>query len=314
MFERVFALLLRLYPSSFRQEYEREAFQMIQDRLRDEPGFFKRAQLAWDLVTDGLLGLPQAYRNSYPPSETAALSFDAEGIPSFSVLAREPISRGSIILGCALSLSTIFAFGWLLNRSLAHMPVHGLNGRMSPIEAVVERLNQAAPTEIPTSTSEQASGPPSVAQNGQSPGTLLLAPRVDPTRTNQALLSESREVAEGQHRAVPIETQNPPVSSVFLPSRLAVGEAIAWNGILTDASGRPVRSANIHVVGGTGELVARTAANGSFGFSKLSSGDYEIVIVCDGREVAYRKAHLSATSVPPRLTLASGGRLLLSAR
>jgi carboxypeptidase family protein len=314
MFEKVFALLLRLYPSSFRREYEREALQIIQDRLRDEPGFFKRTQLAWDLVADGLLGLPQAYRNSYPATETTGLSFDAEGIPSFSVLVREPISGGSILLGGVLSLSTIVAFGWLLNRSLAHMPVPGWNGRMSPIEAVVERLNRTAPTEIPISTSEQASGIRSVAQSEQSPRTQLLAVRPYPTSTDQALLRGSREVAEGQNRAVPIETQNSLVGSVFLPSRLTSGEAIAWNGVLTDASGRPVRSANIHVVGGTGELVARTAANGSFGFSKLPSGDYEIIIVCDGREVAYRKAHLSATTAPPRLTLASGGRLLLSAR
>ena len=82
---------------------------------------------------------------------------------------------------------------------------------------------------------------------------------------------------------------------------------------MTDASGRPVRSAEIHVIGGHGELVARTAADGSFAFSALPSGDYEVVVVLGGREAAYLKTlHLSASSSPSRLTLASGGRLLVS--
>jgi hypothetical protein len=38
-----------------------------------------------------------------------------------------------------------------------------------------------------------------------------------------------------------------------------------------------------------------------------------VVVVLGGREVAYLKAlHLSTISAPSRLTLASGGRLLLS--
>jgi Carboxypeptidase regulatory-like domain len=314
MFEKVFALLLRLYPASFRKEYEREALQIIQDRLRDETGFFQRTRLVWDLLADGLFGLPQAYRNSYPPSETAALPLDTAGVPSFSVLASEPISRRSILLGSALSLSTMIAFGWLLNRSLAHLPVPGWNGHMSPIEAVVERLNQAAPTERPISTSEQASGTPSAAKSEESHQTQPLAPQAHPDRTSQALIRKNRRVAEDQHHAVPVQTRNVSAGSVFPPPRVGIGEAIAWNGVLTDASGSPVRSVDIHVVGTTGELVARTAANGSFEFAQLPSGDYEIVIVRDGREVAYRKVHLSATSSPPRLTLAAGGRLLLSAR
>ena len=77
--------------------------------------------------------------------------------------------------------------------------------------------------------------------------------------------------------------------------------------------GRPVRSAEIHLIGGHGELVASTAADGRFAFSELPSGDYEVVVVLGGREIAYRKAfHLSAISSPSRLTLASGGRLFVS--
>ena len=130
---------------------------------------------------------------------------------------------------------------------MAHLYVPGANGRMSPIEAVVDRLNRAATSDTPISGSEK------------------------------------------------------------------VAEAIAWSGALTDESGRPVRSAEIHLIGGHGELVARTAADGSFAFPELTSGNYEVVVVLGGREIAYRKAlHLSAVSSPSHLTLASGGHLLVS--
>jgi hypothetical protein len=249
MSEKMYTRLFRLYPSRFRKEYEGEALQLIRDRLRVETGFIKRARLLWDLAADVLVGLPQAYRNSYAPTEAASLSLNAEGIPSFKVLNQEPIGRGSILIGGSLSLATIAAFGFLLSESMARLPV---NGRMSPIEAVVERLNRATTPNTPTSEAQQASGSTS-------------------------------------------------------------GEASAWRGTLTDAFGQPVRSAEIHLIAGHGELVARTAADGRFAFSELTSGDYEVTVVVGGREAAYLKAlHLSATSSPSRLTLDSGGRLLVS--
>ena len=100
---------------------------------------------------------------------------------------------------------------------------------------------------------------------------------------------------------------------MYLTTQLPAGEASPWRGALADAFGRPVRAAEIHLIGGHGELVARTAADGRFAFSELPSGDYEVVVVLGGREVAHLEAfHLSAISSQSRLTLASGGRLLVS--
>jgi hypothetical protein len=260
MSEKMYTRLFRLYPSRFRKEYEGEALQLIRDRLRDERGFFKRGRLWWDLLADVFVGLPQAYRNSYAATEAASLSPNTEGIPCFKVLAEEPLGRGSILLGGTLSLAAIVAFGFLLSRSIAHLPVPGSDGRTSPIEAVMERLNRAAAPDTPMSEPDEAS------------------------KSTSAGASER-----------------------------PAGEVSAWKGALTDALGRPVRSAEIHLIGGHGELVARTAADGSFAFSALPSGNYEVAVVLGGREVAYLKAlHLSATSLPSRLTLASGGRLLIS--
>ncbi len=162
MSEKMYARLLRLYPSRFRKAYEDEALQLIRDRLRDETGFFKRARLTWDLVTDVFAGLPQACRNSYAVTVEASASPNAEGIPSFKVLDKEPLGRGSILIGSTLSLATIFAFGFLLNRSIGYVPLTGSNGRMSPIESVVERLNQATTPDTADGGAEEAVGSTSV--------------------------------------------------------------------------------------------------------------------------------------------------------
>jgi hypothetical protein len=313
MSEKMYTRLFRLYPSRFRKEYEGEALQLIRDRLRDETGFFKRTRLLWDLSADILAGLPQAYRNSYAATEAASLSLDAEGIPSFKVLDEESIGPGSILLGGTLSLATIVAFGFLLSRSMAHLPVPGLNRRMSPIEAVVERLNQATTPDTPMSGPEEASRSTSVGVSERQPQPGPAAVASTSKSHPPALLPKSRNVVGGQNHVISIPTQNPNERSLYLTTQLPVGEASAWRGALTDAFSRPVRAAEIHLIGGHGELVARTASDGSFAFSELTPGDYEVVVVLGGREVAYLKAlHLSAIPSPSRLTLAAGGRLLVS--
>jgi hypothetical protein len=157
MSEKMYTRLLRLYPSCFRKKYEGEALQLIRDRLRDETGFFKRARLGWDLVADVLTGLPQAYRNSYAVTEEAPAAPNVEGIPSFKVLDKEPLGRGSILFGGTLSLGTIVAFGFLLSSPIAYLPLSGSNGRMSPIESVMERLNRATTPDTTAGESEDAS-------------------------------------------------------------------------------------------------------------------------------------------------------------
>jgi hypothetical protein len=154
MSEKIYARLFRLYPSRFRKAYEDEALQLIRDRLRDETGFFKRALLGWDLVRDVIAGLPQAYRNSYAVTAEAPAAPNAEGFPSFRMLDKEPLGRGSILIGSTLSLITIAAFGFLLSRSIGYIPLSSSNGRMSPIESVVERLNRATTpdTALPENT------------------------------------------------------------------------------------------------------------------------------------------------------------------
>ena len=153
MSEKIYARLLRLYPSHFRKQYEAEALQLIRDRLRDERGFYKRARLWWDLLTDILVALPSAHQNSYAVTESASLSLNASSIPSFKILDEAPLERGSILVGGTISLILLAAFALLLSRQIAFRPVLGPNGRLSPIEAVMQHLNQPPVPDSPPQSS-----------------------------------------------------------------------------------------------------------------------------------------------------------------
>ena len=166
MSEKIYARLLRLYPSSFRKKYEGEALQLIRDRLRDETGFFERARLWWDLVVDVLAGLPSAYRNSYVVTESASLSLNAASLPSFKILDDEPLGRGSILAGGTIALIVLAAFAFLLSRPIAYRPLSGSNGRLSPIEAVMQRLDQAPAPDSAASSLPDAATPASAHVSG----------------------------------------------------------------------------------------------------------------------------------------------------
>jgi hypothetical protein len=58
MSERIFALLLRLYPKPFREHYGAEYLQLSRERLRNETGAGRRLRLWFDLLVDLAVSLP----------------------------------------------------------------------------------------------------------------------------------------------------------------------------------------------------------------------------------------------------------------
>ncbi len=85
MSEKVYALLLRLYPAQFREAYGGEAMQLFHDRVRDEQGMWAKLRLWIDLAADLATSLPRAHRRAAPV--LAEVSPQSIGVaPQFRVL------------------------------------------------------------------------------------------------------------------------------------------------------------------------------------------------------------------------------------
>jgi len=104
MSEKLYALLLRLYPSHFREEYGREALQLFHDRARDERGFFARVRLWLDLLFDLTVSLPREYLHIPSPRVAASAPQRLNGLPAFYFLQNESPRPSALLLGGIFSL------------------------------------------------------------------------------------------------------------------------------------------------------------------------------------------------------------------
>jgi len=110
MSEKIFAWLLRLYPSPFRKAYGEEALQLFRDRCRDEKGFFLRLRLWLDLLADLAVSVPRAYRSAQPATIDASAQQRWDGTPSFHVLEGETPRPGALLFGSVLALAAVAIF------------------------------------------------------------------------------------------------------------------------------------------------------------------------------------------------------------
>ena len=156
-----------------------------------------------------LTGLPQVYRNSYAATEAMSLSPNADGIPTFKILDKEPLRPGSILVGGTLSLAVIAAFGFVLSRPIAYLPVSGSNGRMSPIESVMERLNRATMSDTTAGGAQEAAKPASAEARDQQLRHSPAAPASAPKANTSAPIPASGSFVGDPNRVVPIQMQNP---------------------------------------------------------------------------------------------------------
>src|SRR5277367_3338003 len=79
---------------------------------------------------------------------------------------------------------------------------------------------------------------------------------------------------------------------VFLLSFSLQGQELStrtWKGTLRHAGGAPIKGAEVHLIGGHGEMVAETQADGSFQFANPPAGNYQITVVIDGVGHNYTK-------------------------
>lgn len=164
MSEKIYACLLRLYPSAFRSKYREEALQLYRDHLEDEACILLRFRLHYDLLVDVLFGLPLAWRNTYTAS---ALSFVAENVPCFRLLEEQPLRPASIIIGSTLTLALLSAFGFIMGLPVPSRS-SSISNRLSAIELVMERLNHAVSPDIAGQLTTATTSAPARTQDRQS--------------------------------------------------------------------------------------------------------------------------------------------------
>lgn len=112
MSEKIYALLLRLFPSHFREAYGEDALQLFRDRTRDEKGFFPRLRLWLDLLADLAVSVPREYGYAQPAFIGASAGQHLYGSPAFFVLENASPRPGALLCGGVLSLAALGAF-WL---------------------------------------------------------------------------------------------------------------------------------------------------------------------------------------------------------
>ena len=107
MFERLCALLFRLYPLEFRRAYGRDAWQLIQDRARVERSIPMRVRLLLDLVRD-LLAM--AVRGWHPSPALIAAGDVRDGSPRFHMIEVQPRRPEWYVAGMLSSMLMFASF------------------------------------------------------------------------------------------------------------------------------------------------------------------------------------------------------------
>jgi hypothetical protein len=116
MSEKIYSLLLRLYPARFRAVYGEAVLQLFRDRARDERGLFLGLRLWVDFLSDLVLSVPFLYRQLDPALASVSAQQHTHGAPAFHVSEGEAPAAGELVYGGMLSLA---AFG-LVAISLLH--------------------------------------------------------------------------------------------------------------------------------------------------------------------------------------------------
>lgn len=117
MFENIYAWLLRLYPSRFREEYGEEILQLFRDRTRDEKGFYRRLRLWLDLAADFVISVPREYYYFEPELIGASADQRLGGLPSFIVIEGGSPRPGALLSGGVLTILVLSTFSIFLSQA-----------------------------------------------------------------------------------------------------------------------------------------------------------------------------------------------------
>lgn len=114
MSEKLYSLLLKLYPSHFRRAYGEEALRLVLDRARDEKGFLCGLRLWLDLLVDLAISLPREY--SKAPATRILVTNPVNGDPSFQLLPERSLSPALLFVAGLLTAASF----WTCVTAVAH--------------------------------------------------------------------------------------------------------------------------------------------------------------------------------------------------
>ena len=115
MSERIFALLLRLYPKRFREQYGAEYLQLSRERLRDETGLGRRLRMWFDLLVDLAVSLPCEYRRVESEWIGRSAPQSARDVPAFMVLESHSPAQSHLLFAGVVSVLTFVGLPTLIN-------------------------------------------------------------------------------------------------------------------------------------------------------------------------------------------------------
>jgi len=215
MSEKIYALLLRLFPSHFREAYGEEALQLFRDRARDEKGFFPGVRLWLDLLSDLVWSVPREYFHMQPALVGATTLRRLDGMPLFFILEDESPRLGALLLGSAFSLAAVGTISVLITQVGSYHTFRpwkferqrSASARSSSFKtpatrAVGDAGDKAAASRQPANST--ASLPPGDTQPGDVQSNTLLfedraessRPQVPPSGAQNAVAATNRVVNE----------------------------------------------------------------------------------------------------------------------
>jgi Peptidase family S41 len=208
MSEKIYALLLRLYPASFRNRYSDESMQLLRDLLRDERGFLARLRLWFDLLGDLAFSLPREHQARRPSAALAASPQPISGMPSFRLIDRPPLRPAFVLFAVTLSAAGTAAFVLLLNYAgtqpasrLSLLAKHAHQQAATPQNSTPPppvSSNTAGAVSSTGNASALASGaPPAIAQSKDHSDSAILevAPvAIDPAERHRVIVAAAENL------------------------------------------------------------------------------------------------------------------------